>query len=152
MGNERREHRNPLTAECYSNVVRLTPASDLQTPNYLYVMEAGDTIKSWRKIQEALKPTFGEELDMQAVLFIIGMQELGMGPRKLTKEQKVDVMHIAICTLLEPLGYYIYKGRDNDNWPHWENTGKMPFMTAKDQNRLMIERMVEYFRRSGIIF
>lgn len=114
-------------------------------------MEAGDTIKMWKNIQVALKPIFGDGLDMQAVLFIIGMQELGHGPRKLSKEQKMDVIHIAICTLLEPLGYYIYKGRDEDNWPHWENTGKMPFMAAKDQNRLMIERMVEYFRRSGVI-
>ena len=88
---------------------------------------------------------------MQAVLFIIGMQELGQGPKQLSKEQKVDVMHVAICTLLEPLGYYIYKGRDDDNWPHWENTGKMPFMTPAEQNRLMIERMIEYFRRSGLL-
>ena len=126
--------------------------SRLHTHNvYLYGMEAGDTIRSWKKVQEALRPAFGEGLDMQAVLFIIGMQELGQGPKQLSKEQKVDVMHVAICTLLEPLGYYIYKGRDDDNWPHWENTGKMPFMTPAEQNRLMIERMIEYFRRSGLL-
>ena len=115
------------------------------------MMEASDTVKLWRKVQEVLRPSFGEDLDMQAVLFIIGMQELGHGPVKLSKEQKVDVMHIAICTLLEPLGYYLYKGRDEENWPHWENTGKMPHMTAAEQNRLMIERMVVYFQRNGLI-
>lgn len=114
-------------------------------------MEPGDAIVQWKQIKEALKPTFGDDIDMQSVLFIIGMQELGQGPRKLSKQQKVDVIHIAICTLLEPLGYYIYKGRDKDNWPHWENTGKMPFMTASEQNALMVERMTEYFRRQGLI-
>jgi hypothetical protein len=124
----------------------------LPSPNsYLYTMEPADAIANWKKIKEALLPTFGEDLDMQAVLFIIGMQELGHGPTKLTKEQKVDVMHIAICTLLEPMGYYLYKGRDEDNWPHWENTGKMPHMTATEQNRFMIERMIEYFKRKGLI-
>lgn len=114
-------------------------------------MEPSDAVAQWKKIREVLKPTFGEDLDMQSVLFIIGMQELGHGPVKLTKEQKVDVMHIAICTLLEPLGYYIYKGRDEQNWPHWENTGKMPHMTSTEQNRFMVERIIEYFRRQGMI-
>ena len=114
-------------------------------------MEPGDAIQQWKQVREALRPIFGEDLDMQAVMFIIGVQELGRGPEKLSKEQKMDVMHIAVCTLLEPLGYYIYKGRDSDNWPHWENTGKMPHRTAAQQNKLMIERMVEYFRRQGII-
>lgn len=114
-------------------------------------VETEDLIVQWKKIKAALQPQFGDDIDMQAVLFIIGMQELGHGPRKLAKEQKVDVMHIAICTLLEPLGYYIFKGRDKDNWPHWENTGKLPHMTASEQNRLMQERIVEYFKRQGMI-
>ena len=119
--------------------------------SYLRSVEAEDSIKQWKKVREALRPIFGEDLDMQAVLFIIGMQELGRGPEKLSKEDKMNVMHIAICTLLEPLGYYIYKGRDEDNWPHWENTGKMPHLTAAQQNRLMLERMVVYFKRNGVI-
>lgn len=114
-------------------------------------METEDLIVQWKKIKAALLPQFGDDIDLQAVLFIIGMQELGQGPRKLAKEQKVDVMHIAICTLLEPLGYYLYKGRDEDNWPHWENTGKLPPMTAIQQNRLMQERIVDYFQRQGLI-
>lgn len=114
-------------------------------------MHIDELISSWKALKVALKPKFGDDIDMQAILFLIGMQELGHGPKKLEKAEKVDVMHVAICTLLEPLGYYIYKGRDDDNWPHWENTGKMPHMTAMEQNRFMQIRLIEYFRRQGLI-
>jgi hypothetical protein len=114
-------------------------------------MHIDELIANWKALKAALKPKFGDDLDMQAILFLIGMQELGLGPVKLEKAAKVDVMHVAICTLLEPLGYYIYKGRDEDNWPHWENTGKMPYMTSMEQNRFMQIRVIEYFRRQGVI-
>ncbi len=114
-------------------------------------MHIDELISSWKALKVALKPQFGDDIDMQAILFLIGTQELGQGPKKLEKEEKVDIMHVAICTLLEPLGYYIYKGRDEDNWPHWENTGKMPHMTPMEQNRFMQIRVVEYFRRQGLI-
>ncbi len=114
-------------------------------------MHIDELIASWKALKVALRPKFGDDIDMQAILFLIGMQELGQGPKKLEKAEKVDIMHVAICTLLEPLGYYIYKGRDEDNWPHWENTGKMPHMTSMEQNRFMQIRIIEYFRRQGLI-
>jgi hypothetical protein len=114
-------------------------------------MHIDELIASWKALKAALKPKFGDDIDMQAILFLIGMQELGAGPKKLEKAEKVDIMHVAICTLLEPLGYYIYKGRDEDNWPHWENTGQMPHMTSMQQNRFMQIRIIEYFRRQGLI-
>lgn len=114
-------------------------------------MDREDTLKAWKEIKVALEPTFGGDLDVQAILFIIGVQELGQGFQKLAKEQKVDVMHIAICTLLEPFGYYEPMGRDEDNWPHWKPTGKMPHMTAIEQNRFIQDAIVAYFRKQGLI-
>ncbi len=114
-------------------------------------MRREEAIQAWKEIKIALEPMFGGDLDLQAILFIIGVQELGHGFQKLEKEQKVDVIHIAICTLLEPFGYYIYKGRDEDNWPHWEATGAMPHMKPMDQNRFMQEAIIGYFRKQGLI-
>jgi hypothetical protein len=28
-------------------------------------------------------------------------------------------MHIAVCTLLMPSGYYELEGKDSDGWPHF---------------------------------
>ena len=105
----------------------------------------------WDKLLETLEPRFGGGLDMQAVLFIIGLQELGHGYRKLGKDEKMDVMHIAICTLLEPYGYYEFEGRDADNWPHWKPSSKLPHLKPGQQNRLIIEAMLDYFSEKGML-
>lgn len=105
----------------------------------------------WQKLLAALEPTFGGELDMPAILFIIGLQELGHGYRKLKKDEKLDVMHIAICTLLEPYGYYEFAGRDEENWPHWNATSKLPHLKPAQQHKLMQQAVIDYFIRNGVL-
>ena len=72
----------------------------------------------WLKLRIKLKENFGIKPDMDGVLFLIGVQELGAGKQVFTKEQKQDMMHIAVCTLLAQSGYYIYEVRDESGWPH----------------------------------
>ena len=43
---------------------------------------------------------FGKKPDLEAILFLIGMQEYGQLKDKFTKEQKQDLMHVAVCLLL----------------------------------------------------
>ena len=106
--------------------------------------------KQWKDTLTALSRSFGEELDLQAVLFLIGVQELGQGAKKFSKDQKVDLMHIAICTLLEPYGYYTYAGRDGDGWPHFERNEKLPFLPAKEQELLMKNAIIQYFEQGDV--
>jgi hypothetical protein len=94
-----------------------------------------------------LEDQFGPELDMQGILFLIGVQELGKGKRKFSKDQKLEVMHIAICTLLTPYGYYEYVGNDEEGWPHFKATAKLPHLKPAQQGQLMKEAIVEYFRK-----
>jgi hypothetical protein len=110
-----------------------------------------DIQTDWNNLLKVLEPKFGGGLDLQAILFIIGVQELGHGYRELSKDDKVNVMHIAICTLLEPYGYYEYEGRDADNWPHWKASSQLPHLKAGQQNRLIIEATIDYFKRQGLL-
>src|SRR5436190_14925599 len=74
----------------------------------------------WLDTENTLKERFGKIPDMEGILFLIGVNELGHLPRKkFSKEQKQDLMHIAVCTLLSQLGYYQYVGRDEEGWPHF---------------------------------
>mgnify|MGYP003339222335 FL=1 len=77
--------------------------------------------------------------------FFIGLQELGFVPEKLNKNQKLDVMHVAICTLLSNYGYYMYKGNDEEGWPHWEKTNDLPLLKPLEQERLIKEAIIGYF-------
>lgn len=79
------------------------------------------------------------------MLFLIGLQELGMKTEKLSKDQKLDVMHIAVCTLLESYGFYEYEGRDRDGWPHWKAVKSLPPLDQAQQEQLMKKAIVEYW-------
>jgi len=106
--------------------------------------------KSWRETVAIASKHFGEELDMQSILFILGLQELNKGYIDLTKDQKLEVMHIAICSLLEPYGYYSFEGRDKDGWPHFERKEELPVLTEKEQEDLMKEAIIDYFENTAI--
>ena len=106
--------------------------------------------KKWRDTLQVASKHFGETLDMQALLFLIGLQELNKGYMDLTKDQKLEVMHIAICTLLEPYGYYEYQGRDKDGWPHFQNVEKLPMLNEKEQEELMKEAIIDYFEQTSL--
>lgn len=91
-----------------------------------------------------MEKRFGQPLDLQALLFLIGVNELGQGPRRLNKDQKIDVIHIAVCHLLAPYGYYEYTGTDKDGWPHYVRSEKLPKLMADEQERLMKEAIINY--------
>ncbi len=106
--------------------------------------------KSWRETVAIASKHFGEELDMQSILFVLGLQELNKGYVDLTKDQKLEVMHIAVCTLLEPYGYYEFMGRDEDGWPHYEKRDELPALLENEQEDLMKEAIIDYFKDTAI--
>lgn len=106
-----------------------------------------DTELEFQNITKQLAKQFGEDIDIQGLLFIIGLQELGKGKIKLSKNQKLDVMHIAICTLLEPYGYYEFEGLDIDGWPHWKSSEKLPPLKPGQQEAIIKQAMIDYFKK-----
>ena len=101
--------------------------------------------KHWRDLMKRMEVRFGMPLDLNGVLFLIGVQELGQHARVFKKDEKVNLMHIAISVLLTPYGYYKELGRDADGWPHFERVSDLPALDAKDQERLMKEAVLAYF-------
>lgn len=99
----------------------------------------------YQKLAKHLEKSFGEDLDVHGLLFLIGVNELGKGHDKFSKQEKTDLIHVAICTLLTPAGYYEYKGRDEDGWPHFERIRNLPPINSRDQEHLIKEVMLDYF-------
>lgn len=106
----------------------------------------------WQSLLSRLEVQFGIEPDLQAVLFLIGVQELGQGSRKFTKDEKQDLMHIATCKLLSYWGYYELIDTDKEGWPHWELRQKLPSLTLKEQDLLLRQSVIRYFEESGVIY
>lgn len=102
--------------------------------------------KRWRDLITGLSKRFDAgTMDLNGVLFLIGVQELGQHAREFKKDEKLALMHIAICVVLLPYGYYKELGRDADGWPHFERVQDLPPLVGADQERLMKEAVLGYF-------
>lgn len=107
----------------------------------------------WEKVVVFLSQRFteGETLDLDGIVYLIGVQELGKFNQTFKKDEKVNLMHIAICRLLEPYGYYEFDYTDKEGWPHYKNIKELPTLKAGEQTILMKEAVVNYFLEKEII-
>ena len=101
----------------------------------------------WDYLIEELTQQFseGDVLNLDSIIYLIGVQELGQGKRQFKKDEKVNLMHIAICKLLEPYGYYEFDFFDKDGWPHYRILTDLPNLKPGEQTVLMKEAIVNYF-------
>lgn len=101
--------------------------------------------KKWKKLKKKIDLDFGVDIDVQGILFLIGVQELGKGPQEFSKDQKLDVIHIAICRILEPFGFYRLSHSDQEGWPYYESVKPLPNLKAGEQLKLMKQAILDYF-------
>ena len=107
-----------------------------------------ELVMEWETLLDRLESLLGKRpADLNGVLFLIGVQELGQGYKVFTKEQKQDLMHIAICKVLSYSGFYELEGLDADGWPHWRLINKLPHVDLLHQESLLKGYVVEYFNR-----
>ena len=101
----------------------------------------------WEIVVEKLSAQFadGDTMDLDAIIYLIGVQELGQLHREFKKDHKLDLMHIAICKLLTPYGFYEFDFVDDDGWPHYKVKEELPSLKAGEQSVLMKEAIVNYF-------
>ena len=102
---------------------------------------------AYQRIRHLIQARFNRPAlpDLNALLFLIGVQELGRWRQDFSKEEKQDLMHIAVCRLLADVGHYAFVGRDDEGWPHYELTAKVPPMDLAEQERLLKQQIVVYF-------
>jgi hypothetical protein len=114
-------------------ICRMLPADDLQ--------------QRWWNLEAKLVERFGKKPDMETVLFLIGIQEFGDIKEKFTKEQKQDLMHVAVCNLLAQSGYYELDNVDADGWPHFRQLKPMPDMNMVEQENFLKDHILLYFEQ-----
>jgi hypothetical protein len=109
-----------------------------------------DFERKWQALLGLLQQTIGKKpKDLNGVLFLIGVHELGRGPKTFSKEEKQDLMHIAICKVLSLSGYYELEGLDEQGWPHWKMIKKLPHFDLLEQEKLLKMHVIEYFEQEN---
>ncbi len=115
-------------------------------------MQVQDDLQArWWKLEEKLVERFGKKPDMEGILFLIGMQELGALREKYTKEQKQDLMHVAVCTLLAHSGFYEMERVDEDGWPHFRQLKAVPTLSLAEQENFLKDHVLLYFQNNEFI-
>ena len=107
----------------------------------------------WEELVAVLSDRFsdGEALDVEGILYLVGLQELGQVHRKMKKDDNVNLIHIGICAVLEPFGYYRFDFIDDEGWPHFELLEELPPLKPGEQSVLMKEALVSYFLKRALI-
>jgi hypothetical protein len=105
----------------------------------------------WWKLEEKLMERFGKKPDLNAVLMLIGVQETGFVTEKINKEQKQDLMHVAVCTLLSTSGYYMLEGNDAEGWPHFKQLKALPEFNLMEQENFLKDHILLYFANNNFI-
>jgi len=104
----------------------------------------------WAELMAEMQTNFGKVPDLQTMLFLIGVQELGQLRQDFNKEEKQDLMHIAVCHLLSLQDHFHFIGRDEDGWPHYEPTATLKEAEWKglfQQEILLKELILQYFEK-----
>lgn len=115
------------------------------------MQQANDDLQTrWWNLEAKLVERFGKKPDMEAILFLIGIQEFGELRDKFSKEQKQDLMHVAVCSLFGQSAYYELEGVDADGWPHFRQLRALPVMNLPEQENFLKDHVLLYFERVGL--
>jgi len=106
-----------------------------------------DLQQRWWNLEASLVERFGKKPDLDAILYLIGFQEMQFFGQKIDKEQKQDLMHVAVCTILSPSGYYIMEGHDEDGWPHFKQIKALPELGLREQEEYLKDHVLLYFEQ-----
>ncbi len=120
----------------------------------LRTMDAEEVKKvkeKWKRLTQILKSQFGEEPDLQVILFLVGVQELGKGTAKFSKDDKQNLMHIATCRVLSVYGYYEFEKTDEDGWHHYRLLKPILPLSHGEQDLFLRKAVIRYFEESGLI-
>lgn len=111
-------------------------------------MDAWELDFAWLQVRHLVKERFKRDSlpDLNGMLFLIGIQELGRWSNRFSKEEKQDLMHIAICRLLSYDGYYTFVGRDADGWPHWQKAKPLRAADLQEQEEMLKKYIIMYFQ------
>ena len=103
-----------------------------------------DLDKNWDQLLKKLESQFDQEMTLKGVLYLIGVQELNLGVKQYEREEKVNVLHVAVCKILTPFGYYKFDRIDKDGWPHYIELKAIKNLSENEQEALMKEAVIRY--------
>lgn len=105
----------------------------------------------WWNLESKLVERFGKKPDVESILFLIGLNIVGIVNNKISKEQKQDLMHVAVCSILSSSGFYEVSFIDDDGWPHFNQLKDLPVLNVFEQENFLKDHILLYFEQENFI-
>jgi len=138
-------YHNNRTGEAGKGQSCLSLCMEVNTAGQNWTLNKADEAR-WQRLMQLLEPRFGgQKLKLEALLLLIGMRERGLGHEPIERNEKMDLMHVGLCTILAPAGYYQPMAPDAEGWPQWELAKPLPFLDLFKQVNFLRHHLLQYF-------
>jgi len=103
--------------------------------------------ENWKELCEHLTGLFGIEIDLNGVLFLVGIRERGLTFQKFSKEEKLNLINLGSCTLYQEMGLIERSGEDSDGWPIFRQKTTAPLIAEEIKLKTLQDCAIRYFKR-----
>ncbi len=103
--------------------------------------------ENWNELCEALNKLFGIEVDLNGVLFLVGIRERGLVFQPFTKEEKLNLINLGSCTLFQEMGLVNLCGEGNDGWPIFHQNAVATQIPEELKIKTLQDCAIRYFRK-----
>ena len=102
----------------------------------------------WEAFLQMLEKQWGLKPSIEALLLLIGLQETGELNKRLSKDQKLRLIDIGMCVLLERTGY-MQRSEEKDAWgyPKFRSIKPFPYKDTYQQQQWIQENILRYFQQ-----
>ncbi|NQY11779.1 MAG: hypothetical protein HRT71_19965 [Flavobacteriales bacterium] len=99
----------------------------------------------WIDTVKILENRFEEDLNLEDILFHVGVQELRKGYLDFSSSEKLKLLQVATATLLSDYDHYEYIGFDDDDWPVFRKKESLSYLSKADQINQLKNAIIIYF-------
>ena len=103
--------------------------------------------ENWNDLCKTLNDKFGIEVDINGVLFLVGIRERGLTIQKFSKEEKLNLIHLGSCTLYKEMGLVESAGEDKGGWPLFRQKALAPVIPEERKLKTLQDCAIRYFQK-----
>lgn len=105
------------------------------------------SFSNWNELCLHLGRQFDIDVDLNGVLFLVGIRERGLAFQPFSKEEKMNLINLGSCTLYQEMGLVEKTGTDEEGWPLFRQKTLAPVITEERKNKVLQDCAVRYFKR-----
>jgi hypothetical protein len=105
------------------------------------------SFSNWNELCEHLGRQFNVDVDLNGVLFLVGIRERGLTFQHFSKEEKMNLINLGSCILYQEMGLTEKSGTDESGWPTFKQKALAPVIPEERKHKILQDCALRYFQR-----